>query len=991
MGPTYLIRLALVAFSAVALSAATPVLHAQNNQTGNVHGIVTDQSALAMPGVSVTLSSPALLVPQTAVTDASGNYHFEQLPVGVYKVTFDLSGFRPYIRENIQITAGFSADVKVQMTVGAIEESVTVTAMGPVVDTTSTTVSTSVGAQTLMNELPATRTMQEMVSIAPGVMPTAAPDLGGGNIASFVLSAYGITGQSTALIEGINTRKSNNNAETNFDYTGLEEMQVVATGGDAQTALPGVFLNAIVKSGGNQFHGRGEATVENQRFESNNLTPTLISQGYLTPQLLVQAKDSSANLGGPILKDKWWFFGGGHLNTSDRTALGYVDAQGNAIPVYGRLGNVTAKSTYQLSSKYRLVGFFTRETQFFPDHFGSSTVPFASTRLFTEDAIEDKGEFQGTITQHLFIDAFAGHHEYVANYYAQPGGANIPGMTDLTTGFTNGPNLGQDRRPRKQNQVTWSLNYFPPGHFLGSHELKIGSTYMYMWTGTNEPEGVHGNYQLVFQTVGGVPGTPVQIRLFNYPITENRENLIDGGFYVQDTWRAGNRVTLNVGLRLDQFATSIPAQNKPAGQFGPPWVPGTTGNANIYTGASQAFASVDTGSWWALAPRLGANWDVFGNGKTVIKGSFGKYNWTPGDDFASPFNPNTTSVSTYRWSAPNCTEALALSGGCDYVPGTVNLNPNGGSDFQSILGGSNGATVKLSNSVLNPDLKEQYSLNYQLFLEREVAPGLSARVGYTYIQNRNTWLQIPSQIPFSAWNIPYAVYDGGPTVASCFSTTPGKCPTVGAPITISDLNPAYKGASFSQTMYVNRTDGDHYGTIEATVIKRPGSGKWNVLASYTITKNHAFINANNGNNAASPIQTNPNQLYFPLDTTSAWQARLTGNYKLPLHFDVSGTLNVYNGLRGQRTSTFVLPNAGSITIPMEAYGSTEGPTRDLVNVRLAWVLKRAHSTLRPNLEILNATNSAAPWNLTFTSGPRYGYYNTIDTPRVLRAGLIYEF
>jgi hypothetical protein len=76
---------------------------------------------------------------------------------------------------------------------------------------------------------------------------------------------------------------------------------------------------------------------------------------------------------------------------------------------------------------------------------------------------------------------------------------------------------------------------------------------------------------------------------------------------------------------------------------------------------------------------------------------------------------------------------------------------------------------------------------------------------------------------------------------------------------------------------------------------------------------------------------------------------------------------------------------------MEAYGSTTGPTRDLVNLRLAWVLKGAHSTLRPNLEILNATNSAAPWSLTFTSGPRYGYYNTIDTPRVVRAGLIYEF
>jgi hypothetical protein len=972
------------------LSAGSVSVNAQNNQTGTIHGVVTDQSSAAMPGVSIMLTSPALIVSQLVVTDAAGNYHFEQLPVGVYKVVFDLSGFRQYIRENIQITASFSAELKVQMSIGTVEESITVSGASPVVDTTSTVVSTSVGAETLANQLPATRTMQEMVSIAPGVMPTAAPDLGGGNIASFVLSAYGITGQSTALIEGINTRKSNNNAETNFDYTGLEEMQVVATAGDAQTALPGVFLNAIVKSGGNIFRGRAEATWEDQKFEGNNLTPTLISQGYTTPQLLLQAKDSSLNLGGPIVRDKWWFFGGGHVNTSDRTALGYVDAGGNAIPAYGRLGNATAKSTYQLTSNYRLIGFWTRETQYFPDHFGSSTVPFASTRNFTEDAYEAKGEIQGTVTPHLVIDAFFGHHEYVATYNSQPASARIPSMTDLTTGFLNGPNIGQDRRPRKQNQLTWSMSYFPPGRFLGSHELKAGSTYMFMWTGTNEPEGLHGNYQLVFQTVGGVPGTPVQVRLFNYPITENRENLIDGGFYGQDTWRVGARVTLNVGLRLDQFATSIPAQSKPADQFGPPWVPPVSGNSNIYTGAAQSFAAADTGSWWALAPRVGVNWDMFGNGKTVLKGSFGKYNWTPGDDFAAPFNPNTTSVSTYRWSGANCTEALALSGGCDYVPGTVDLNPNGPA-FQSILGGSNGATVKLSNSVLNPNLKEQYSLNYQLFLEREVGPGLSARVGYTYIQNQNAWLQIPSLIPFSAWNIPYAVYDGGPGVASCFSTTPGRCPAAGAPITVFDLDPAFKGAAFSQTMYVNRTVGDRYGTIEATVIKRPGSGKWNVLASYTTTKNHAFINGNNGNNAAAPIQTSPNQLYFPLDTTWAWQARVTGNYKLPLRFDISGTLNVYNGLRGQRTETYVLPNAGSITIPVEAYGATEGPIRDLLNLRLAWSLKGQHSSLRPNVEILNATNSAAPWNVTFTSGPRFGYYNNIDTPRIVRFGVIYEF
>jgi hypothetical protein len=972
------------------LGATSMSAHAQNNQTGNIHGTVTDESNAAMPGVTVTLTSSALIAPQVVTTDATGNYHFEQLPVGLYTVAFDLAGFRHYTRENIQITAGFSAELKVQMTIGTLEESVTVSGASPVVDTTSTTVSTSVGAETLADQLPATRTMQEMVSIAPGVMPTAPPDLGGGNIASFVLSAYGITGQSTALIEGINTRKSNNNAETNFDYTGLEEMQVVPTGGDAQTALPGVFLNAIVKSGGNLFHGRGEATWEDQRFEGNNLTSTLMSQGYKTPQLILQAKDSSANLGGPILRDRWWFFGGGHVNTSNRTALGYVDGAGNAIPAYGRLANLTGKSTYQLTSRYRLIGFWTRETQFFPDHFGSSTVPFAGTRNFTEDAYETKGEIQGTVTPHLVMDVFAGHHEYVATYNSQPGFANIPSINDLTTGFFNGPNMGQDRRPRKQNQVTWSLSYFPPGQLLGRHELKVGSTYMFMWTGTNEPEGLHGNYQLVFQTVGGVPGTPVQIRFFNYPITQNRENLIDGGFYGQDTWRVGDRVTLNVGLRVDQFSTSIPAQNKPGDQFGPPWISPVSGNPNIYTGAAQSFPRVDTGAWWAPAPRIGLNWDVSGSGRTVVKASFGKYNWTPGDDYAAPFNPNTTSVSAYRWNPANCNESLTLSQGCDYIPGSVNLNPNG-PDFQSILGGSNGATVKLSNSVLNPNLKEQYSLNYQLFLERELGPGLSARVGYTYIQNQNAWLQIPSLIPFAGWNIPYTVYDGGPTVPSCFSTIPGRCPAVGTPLTIYDMDPIYKGAAFSQTMYVNRTNGDRYGTIEATVMKRPGSGRWNVLASYTATKNHAFINQNNGNNSSAPIQTNPNQLYFPLDTTWAGQGRLIGNVKLPFRFDISGTVNVYNGLRGQRTETYVLPNAGSITIPVEPFGATTGPVRDLVNLRLAWVLKSGHSTLRPNLEILNVTNSAAPWNLTLTSGPRFGFYNNIDTPRIARFGAIYEF
>jgi Carboxypeptidase regulatory-like domain len=965
----------------------------QNNQFGNIHGMVTDSSGAPIPAAQVTVSSPALLAAQAAATDSGGNYRFEQLPVGAYRIVAAQPGFQQYVRDSIQISAGFSAEVNVQMIVGAQNETVTVTAESPVLDTTSTTVSASANARTVADEIPATRTMQEMVSIAPGVMPTSAPDLGGGVIASFVLSAYGITGQSTALIEGINTRKSNNNAEGDYDYTTLEEMQIVPTGGDAQTTEPGVFLNAIVKSGGNSFHGRGEVNYENQALESNNLTPLLRSQGNTAPNLILDATDASLSVGGPIMRDRWWFFGGAHVNNSHRTALGYI-VNGKPGEAYGRLTNWTGKSTYQINPKYRLIGFYTREGEYFPAHFGSPTVPFLNTRDFTEPVEEYKGEFQATLSHSLVFDFFAGHHLYQADYVGQADPQNIPSMTDLTTGIANGPNLGQDHRARRQTQVTGSLSYFPAGSFLGKHEFKFGSTWMFMWTGTDEPNGIHGNYQLLFQTVGGVAGTPVQMRFFNYPIPENREDLHEGGFFVQDNWRVAKHVTINVGLRLDDFATFIPPQNKPAGAFGPPWVAPASGDPNIYTGGAQGFTRISTGTWRNVAPRVGVAWDISGHGKTVLKAAFGRYNWTPGDDFASPLNLNTTAVSTYRWNSTmtTCTEAVALQGRCDYVPGSVNLNPNG-PDFQSVLGGSNGAVVKLSNAVINPQLREEYSNVFQAFVERELGPGLSARVGYTYVDNRNTWVQIPSAIPFGAWTTAYTVYDAGPTVPSCLPTATVTCNTNGPAFPVYDMAAAYKGAAFSTTQYVNKTgNGDHFGTIEATVMKRPGSGRWTVLASYTATRDHSYINTANGNNGAAPIWTNPNQLLFPLDKTWAWQGRLTGNYRLPWRFDISATYNLYNGLYGQRTESYVLPNAGSIVVPVERYGAEEGPIRALLNLRFARNFRTERWGLfRPNVELLNALNSAAPWTITYTSGPRFNYYNSTDTPRIVRVGLVYEF
>jgi carboxypeptidase family protein len=202
-------------------------------QYGSIRGTVTDQSDAALPGVTVTLASAALLVEQTTVSDGVGQYRFEQLPVGNYKITFELAGFQTLIREGIQVPAGFNATVNMQLRVGAVEESITVSGASPVVDVTSATPSVSVPAEVLADKLPVTRVMQSVLAVAPGVQQTAAPDLGGGNVGTTTFIAYGLSGQSTPLIEGINTRRSANNVETNYDFTAIEDFQITTFGGDA--------------------------------------------------------------------------------------------------------------------------------------------------------------------------------------------------------------------------------------------------------------------------------------------------------------------------------------------------------------------------------------------------------------------------------------------------------------------------------------------------------------------------------------------------------------------------------------------------------------------------------------------------------------------------------------------------------------------------------------------------------------------------------------
>jgi hypothetical protein len=281
---------------------------------------------------------------------------------------------------------------------------------------------------------------------------------------------------------------------------------------------------------------------------------------------------------------------------------------------------------------------------------------------------------------------------------------------------------------------------------------------------------------------------------------------------------------------------------------------------------------------------------------------------------------------------------------------------------------------------MNPSLAEQFTNEYQLLVERQVGQSLSVRGGLTFAQEEKVWASEPYLIPYSAWDVPVKVIDPGP------HGTPGVTLT-GTPLTIYDLSPAYKGAAFQQGEYFNSPNTSHYTTIEVMGKEHQTSAKWNLLASYTATRNHYWI---------VPIIVNPNQNYYPVNDTWTWQARLTSNYNLPWRIDLSGTYQFYNGLQGQRTDTFTsknvaIPTAGQIVVPVERYGAETGPVRSLLNLRISKDLFPEKHNLRLYMEVLNALNNASSWATNFSSGASFGNISTIDNPTIARFGGVFRF
>jgi hypothetical protein len=411
----------LIAAMAIAVSAPAYAQGGGASSTGTIQGRVADAQGAVLPGVTITATSPSALGAQTTITSETGNYRFPAVPPGTYTLTYELAGFNTVKREGIQIALGFTASVNVDMQLATLQETVTVTGQSPVIDTTATRVVQTFKLEQLQS-IPNARDMWSLLAVTPAVQMSRI-DVGGNRAGTQTgYRAYGQDGQVRVLIEGINSTEGTTGAGFYFDYSSLEEVFLGTSGQSAEMPNPGVQSQFIAKSGGNQFNGEFYLDWYNNSLQGANIpdayiAPTAFNNSPIREHSneIDRYYNASINVGGPIKKDKVWWFG---TYNKQFNAIGQPNFQFDRT-FDTTLWNAVGKGTYQASQNHKFIGYYQWGQKIQPTRLPGCT-GCASNNYLSEGPTNRqdsgswvyKGEWNGTLSDKLYIEARYGDFGY---------------------------------------------------------------------------------------------------------------------------------------------------------------------------------------------------------------------------------------------------------------------------------------------------------------------------------------------------------------------------------------------------------------------------------------------------------------------------------------------------------------------------------------------------------------------------------------------------
>jgi hypothetical protein len=722
-------------FALAVLMVSAPGVFAQG-QTGSIAGVVRDTSGAVLPGVTVEASSPALIEKsRSVVTDGQGLYTIVDLRPGTYSVAFTLPGFATVRREGIELTSGFTANVSADLKVGSIEETVTVTGESPIVDTQSTT-KLATASREAMDVLPTDRNFVSFAALTPSVLVTGVRQNVGGSIpeTGMNLVVHGSrASDSLVTVEGmpiINGGGTGGLMYGNYLNNGLaQEITFQTDSHNAEFERATVYSNFIPKEGSNQFRGSFFGRWSGESWQSDNLSEEQMAQGLSTGNRIEKIWDINPNAGGPIIQDRLWIYGGfRHWGTYNTVAGSFKDAdfsdifyhpttEQNLFPVWHQ--SAVARFTIQANQKNK----FNVYTDWQYTYFGNCFVPTYQTAISACPEFKNipqyilQGSWSSPVTNKLLLEAGGTITPQDFHGYRRPGVSATQFAMQDPTAPAGMPTLwGSSPTSYGYNRSDQSNYRASASYVTGSHSIKAGFTLMHAWRyATQEP-----NNSVTLQ----VRGTqPFSLRQYATPIQFHETLKYNMGIFAQDQWRV-NRFTVNYGVRLDFLNARVDEQQIAAGPFTP----------------ARNFAAVENApNWKDVDPRVGVSWDLFGDGKTALKASVGRYVVGAAYEIARNLNPVQSSVNFVdrTWAPP---AGVIYNGSynpfndCDLFNPAANTKRPGQIACGAINNPAFGQDVRTLNydpALLNGWHVRPNNWEGQISIQREIVPRVSAYAAYT--------------------------------------------------------------------------------------------------------------------------------------------------------------------------------------------------------------------------------------------------------------------
>ena len=892
-------RLATMVAAFILVMSFCYLAHGQLAVQGTIIGIVQDETGARLPGVTVTLRSTALITEQVYVTSEVGVFRAAALPPGVYEITLELEGFSTLVRSGIIVSPKTTVSLELTMRLAPVREIITVTGESPTVDTKTTTAKVDYTAE-FLNSIPERRgTGSDILSITPGVTSYS---VAGGSVSSI-----------SWQVDGVDTSDPDMATQFpffNVDY--LQETEVISWGAPPEFGkYSGAIFNVVTKSGGTEYHGEGNFFYKNNKFFGNNIDkvqeefPTF----YVTPFEQKKYYDFSFNIGGPFIRKKVHFFFSYYQLVNDQIPAGNVEVGTD----HSRRG--VEKITMQLTDRDRVTGAFMWDN--YPVT-GRAPAGTLDPNAYCE---EPSWTFNPMATwQHIFSPnamfevRFMGYY----GYYDLVPRNDLPAIYDLATGELSQAYWYYAHNGRGSSEAKADYSYYAE-EWAGSHEFKVGVHYQDAYMHDIRRYGVNEFGQIAYYYA--LEGEIIEVKFRDHfdHIWANRVLTL----YAQDAWTIRDRLTLNYGLRLDKTDGGL--------RGGSDWI--------HYTD---------------IAPRFGASYDLTGDGKTLLKASWGRYYQAP-------------HCSTYSFKdVPPTYYADVLA------PGVFDVY-----------------SVDDPASTLNIDenLKNHFAEMMNIGLERELFPDVSLVVRYNHRIDKQIF---GGENKLAQW-APFEVVDSlyGNTHTMYYQTNVGENDRW--LINNDELHMKYDGLD----IILNKRYSNNWQLVTALTWQVSkgnydlgyGPGGWGEGAVDLGDDPNDFVNAE----GKAGARRSPNPIIF----------RIQGSYRLPEPIDAlfGWTYEYVAGYYDTAYEYFYAPNERWYWINVEERGSYQHELRNILDLRLEKRFKLPGSfaglkeagELGVMVDIFNVLNDDTITRRRMSVGSLYLTPRRVWSPREFRLGVRWIF